>query len=106
VPTDGRPWFGVRASGVFGHDAGWARHVRLHRSNRDGGLLPDLVCDPAPAPPATASVGMLLVPLIGIVSSALLIGEPFGLRELMSVALTLGGVTLALTGSHRRASVT
>ena len=54
-------------------------------------------------PPATASVGMLLVPLIGIVSSALLIGEPLGLRELIAVALTLGGVTLALTGSHRRA---
>jgi drug/metabolite transporter (DMT)-like permease len=54
-------------------------------------------------PPATASVGMLLVPLIGIVSSALLIGEPLGLRELLAVALTLGGVTLALTGSHRRA---
>jgi drug/metabolite transporter (DMT)-like permease len=54
-------------------------------------------------PPATASIGILLVPLIGIVSSALLIGEPLGLRELISVALTLGGVTLALTGSHRRA---
>lgn len=54
-------------------------------------------------PPATAAVGMLLVPLIGIVSSALLIGEPLGLHELVAVALTLGGVTLALTGSHRRA---
>jgi len=54
-------------------------------------------------PPATASVGILLVPLIGIVSSALLIGEPLGPRELMAVALTLGGVTLALTGSRRRA---
>jgi len=54
-------------------------------------------------PPATASIGILLVPLIGIVSSALLIGEPFGLRELISVALTLGGVTLALSRSHRRA---
>jgi drug/metabolite transporter (DMT)-like permease len=53
-------------------------------------------------PPTTASVGILLVPLIGILSSALLIGEPLGVRELMAVALTLGGVTLALTGSHRR----
>ena len=54
-------------------------------------------------PPATAPTGILLVPLIGIVSSALLIGEPLGLRELTGVALTLGGVTLALTGTHRRA---
>jgi drug/metabolite transporter (DMT)-like permease len=54
-------------------------------------------------PPATASVGILLVPLIGIVSSALLIGEPLDLRELLAVALTLGGVTLALSAPRRRA---
>ena len=54
-------------------------------------------------PPATASVGTLLIPLLGIVSSALLIGEPLGLRELIAVVLTLGGVTLALTGTPRDA---
>lgn len=37
---------------------------------------------------------MLLVPLIGVISAALILGAPLGLREV--VALTLGGVTLAL----------
>jgi drug/metabolite transporter (DMT)-like permease len=32
------------------------------------------------------------------VSSALLLGEPLGPRELIAVAVTLGGITLALAG--------
>jgi hypothetical protein len=36
-------------------------------------------------------------------AALLLIGEPLGLRELTAVALTLGGVMLALTGTRRRA---
>jgi drug/metabolite transporter (DMT)-like permease len=47
-------------------------------------------------PPTTASTGMLLVPVIGVVSAAFILGEPLGLRELAAMALTLGGVTLAL----------
>jgi drug/metabolite transporter (DMT)-like permease len=50
-------------------------------------------------PPAMASTGMLLVPLIGVVSAALIFGEPLGWREATSMALTLGGVTLALQSS-------
>lgn len=50
-------------------------------------------------PPAIASTGMLLVPLIGVLSAAFILGEPLGLRELVSLALTLGGVTLALQTS-------
>ena len=47
-------------------------------------------------PPASASTGMLLVPVIGVVSAAFIVGEPLGFRELAAMALTLGGVTLAL----------
>lgn len=47
-------------------------------------------------PPASASTGMLLVPLIGVISAALILGEPLGLREVLAMALVLGGVTLAL----------
>jgi len=47
-------------------------------------------------PPTTASTGMLLVPVIGVVSAAFILGEPLGLREFAAMALTLGGVTLAL----------
>lgn len=47
-------------------------------------------------PPTSASTGMLLVPVIGVVSAALILGEPLGLREVAAMVLTLGGVTLAL----------
>jgi drug/metabolite transporter (DMT)-like permease len=47
-------------------------------------------------PPTSASTGMLLVPVIGVVSAAFILGEPLGLREVAAMALTLGGVTLAL----------
>ena len=47
-------------------------------------------------PPTSASTGMLLVPVIGVVSAALILGEPLGVREVAAMALTLGGVTLAL----------
>jgi drug/metabolite transporter (DMT)-like permease len=47
-------------------------------------------------PPAAASTGMLLVPLLGSILAAVLLGEPFGPRQILAMALTLGGVTLAL----------
>ena len=47
-------------------------------------------------PPAAASTGLLLVPVIGVISAALILGEPLGLREVAAMVLTLGGVTLAL----------
>ncbi len=46
--------------------------------------------------PTSASTGLLLVPVIGVVSAAIILGEPLGLREVAAMALTLGGVTLAL----------
>jgi drug/metabolite transporter (DMT)-like permease len=47
-------------------------------------------------PPATASIGTLIVPPVGVVSAALILGEPLGLREVAAMAITLGGVMLAL----------
>ncbi|KRR01355.1 multidrug DMT transporter permease [Bradyrhizobium jicamae] len=47
-------------------------------------------------PPSSASTGMLLVPLIGVISAALILGEPLGTREIVAVVLVLAGVALAL----------
>lgn len=47
-------------------------------------------------PPAMASMATLLVPLVGVVAAALALGEPLGAREALALALTLGGISLAL----------
>ncbi len=47
-------------------------------------------------PAATASIGTLLVPVIGVLSAAAMLGEPLGVREITALAFTLGGVALAL----------
>jgi drug/metabolite transporter (DMT)-like permease len=47
-------------------------------------------------PPAQASMATLLTPLVGVVAAALSLGEPLGLREASALALTLGGVALAM----------
>ena len=47
-------------------------------------------------PPAVASTSTLLVPLTGILSASLVLGEPLGGRELLAMTFTLGGVVLAL----------
>jgi probable blue pigment (indigoidine) exporter len=49
-------------------------------------------------PASSAAIGSLLVPVIGVVSSGLLLGEPLGMRHFVSLALTLGGVLLAARG--------
>lgn len=46
-------------------------------------------------PASTASIGTLLVPVVGVLASAALLGEPLGVREFTALALTLGGVVLA-----------
>jgi len=48
-------------------------------------------------PPATAAVGMLSVPVIGILAGAFFLGDGIGWREISAIILTLAGVTLALT---------
>ena len=47
-------------------------------------------------PAATASIGTLLVPVIGVLAAAAMLHEPLGLRELAALAFTLGGVAMAL----------
>ena len=46
-------------------------------------------------PVSAASTGLLIVPVVGAVSAAAVIGEPLGLREILAAALTLGGAALA-----------
>lgn len=54
-------------------------------------------------PPATAAMGTLLVPPIGIVGAGLALGEPLGWRVVVALVLTLGGVALALGAPARPA---
>ncbi|MBL6456264.1 DMT family transporter [Belnapia sp. T6] len=49
-------------------------------------------------PAGTAALGSLLVPVIGVLGSAALLGEALGPRQLLALALTLSGVALASRG--------
>ncbi len=49
-------------------------------------------------PAATASIGTLIAPVVGVTGSALLLGEPLGLRQGLALAFTLAGVGLAVRG--------
>ena len=47
-------------------------------------------------PPATASIATLLTPVIGVLAAAVALGEPLGWREVLALALTVGGLALVL----------
>lgn len=47
-------------------------------------------------PTSTASIPTLLVPILGVLSAAWMLGEPLGVREVVALLLVLGGVGLAL----------
>ena len=47
-------------------------------------------------PAATASIGTLLVPVVGVLAAATMLHEPLGLREIAALVITLGGVAVAL----------
>ncbi len=47
-------------------------------------------------PAATASIGTLLVPVVGVLAAAAMLQEPLGLREIAALLFTLGGVAVAL----------
>ncbi len=47
-------------------------------------------------PPSTASMASLATPVIGVIAAALIFGSPVGAREIVSMALILAGVVLAL----------
>ncbi|MEI6159311.1 MAG: DMT family transporter [Roseococcus sp.] len=46
-------------------------------------------------PASTATIGTLLVPIVAVLATGILLGEPLGLREWSALAFTLGGVLLA-----------
>jgi drug/metabolite transporter (DMT)-like permease len=47
-------------------------------------------------PAATASIGTLLVPVVGVLASGAMLNEALGMREFAALALALGGVALAM----------
>lgn len=47
-------------------------------------------------PAATASIGTLLVPVVGVLAAAAMLHEPLGLREIAALVFALGGVAVAL----------
>jgi drug/metabolite transporter (DMT)-like permease len=49
-------------------------------------------------PASAAAAGTLLTPVVGVLSSAALLGEPLGLREVLALSLTISGVVLAIRG--------
>lgn len=46
-------------------------------------------------PASVASTGVLIAPLVGVLASALMLGEPLGPRQILAMAVVLGGVALA-----------
>ena len=47
-------------------------------------------------PTTLASIGTMMIPVIGVASGALILGEPFGLREALALALVLSAIALVL----------
>ena len=47
-------------------------------------------------PASTASIGTLLVPVVGVLAAAAMLHEPLGWREIAALVITLGGVAVAL----------
>jgi len=54
-------------------------------------------------PASTATIGTLLVPVVAVLSTGIFLGEPLGLREWSALALTAGGVWLAVSAGPPRA---
>jgi drug/metabolite transporter (DMT)-like permease len=49
-------------------------------------------------PASAAAAGTLLTPVVGVATAALFLGEPLGVREVVALSLTIGGVVLAIRG--------
>ena len=49
-------------------------------------------------PASLAATTVLISPTVGVLSSALLLGDPLGLRQIVALAMTLTGVALAARG--------
>jgi drug/metabolite transporter (DMT)-like permease len=76
-------------------NAGWAAMAYM-------ALLPLCICYLAwfaalkRLPAGAAAIGTLLTPVVGVLAAAVALGEPLGLREVLALVLTLGGILLAL----------
>ena len=55
-------------------------------------------------PAATASIGALMVPAIGVLGSVAMLHEPFGFREISALVVTLGGIALAMRSYNKKAA--
>jgi probable blue pigment (indigoidine) exporter len=49
-------------------------------------------------PAGLATQGTLLAPVVSVLGAAIFLGEPFGVREVASLGMVLGGVVLAVRG--------
>jgi drug/metabolite transporter (DMT)-like permease len=49
-------------------------------------------------PASTAAIGVLLAPVVGVLSSAALLGDPLGARQVVALAMTVGGFARAARG--------
>lgn len=52
-------------------------------------------------PASTASIGTLMVPVIGVVASAAMLREPLGLREIVVLTFTIASVAVAMRAQAR-----
>ena len=53
-------------------------------------------------PATAAAISTLAIPVVGLLSSAWLLGEPVGWREVGALALVLGAIGLVLTPQFDR----
>lgn len=53
-------------------------------------------------PAVTTSLGMLGVPVCGVIMSALILGEPIGATKIVGLTLIVGGLALVALGERRR----
>jgi probable blue pigment (indigoidine) exporter len=78
--VDHLAWLGLLYTGALGLGLGyltWFRALAL-------------------LPASTTATGSLMVPVIGVLGSGLMLGEPLGLRQFAALGMTLGGVALAV----------
>ncbi len=47
-------------------------------------------------PAAIAALGTLAIPMVGVVSSAIILGEPLGVREIVALVLVCSGLATVL----------
>jgi len=52
-------------------------------------------------PASVASIGTLLVPVIGVAAGAVFLSEPFGWREAVALVSIVGGVALVLLAPEK-----